>query len=423
MMRKAEDSSTSRRPPASSPADALLTGPTATPKRKVKKPVVKVLKDEDEETAPPEKKKKSASASSSTKPEFQPEKAKDARPARKPGQPRQEDPGTSSEESGPSSATTTRSRRDQPEKSASQRITGSATPPRSDPLGQAMLAIERGNLAGFRQLVPKHVPVDSISSQGRSLLAIARFHKQQEIVGYISEQLMGRAIKAIETADVEALKKLVPAEVQPDAVSRNGRSLLRIARYQHQQLEAIIEYLESRTSGDDLPSSIPPADAPGATTDARGKKVRTIEFYDKHSAYYEFTNFYQGKPIKIDGVSWKTAEHYFQAQKFTGKSIDLQEVVRKKATAREAFEFAGAHKGDWRSGWKTARVGIMRTVLAAKFGQDDDLRRLLCATGGAQLVEASRKDGFWGYGADGNGENMLGRLLMELRAELLRDEM
>lgn len=51
------------------------------------------------------------------------------------------------------------------------------------------------------------------------------------------------------------------------------------------------------------------------TSTAQGRAI-TIKFYHSHNPYYEFTNFYKGKPIVIDGISWKTTEHYFQAQKF-----------------------------------------------------------------------------------------------------------
>jgi ribA/ribD-fused uncharacterized protein len=424
MASRVENSSSGKRLSASPAGNASSSGDTKTA-RKVKKPVVKILKDDDEDTAVQEKKKKSAKVSNSTKPEFRPEKAKDTNPARKSRQPVKEDPSTSSEESGSSSAVTRRGH-EQAEKSASTRAPSKVTSPRSDPLGRAILAIDRGNLDDFQRLVPGHVPVDSLSSQGRSLLDIAKYKKQQQIVGYISQQLTGRAIKAIETVDVDALKELVPAQVQPDAVSRNGRSLLKIARYQQQQLAEIIKYLESQTSEDVLPSrgwieEDFGKNAYAVGTKAVGTKVRTIEFYDKHSDYYEFTNFYQGERIELDDISWKTAEHYFQAQKFGGDFVYLISKVWDQDTAREAYEVAASNKAHWRPDWHAVKLGVMRKVLAAKFRQDEDLRKSLCGTGNAQLVEASPKDAFWGYGPDGKGKNMLGKLLMELRTELQKE--
>ena len=63
----------------------------------------------------------------------------------------------------------------------------------------------------------------------------------------------------------------------------------------------------------------------------------------------------------------------------------------------------------------------MRAVLRAKFTQHPDLRELLLSTGDARLVETATVDNevnrLWGE-VNGVGRNMLGVLLMEVRAEL-----
>ena len=60
----------------------------------------------------------------------------------------------------------------------------------------------------------------------------------------------------------------------------------------------------------------------------------------------------------------------------------------------------------------------MKLVLRAKFSQHTHLMQLLLDTGGAQLVEDSPHDAFWGIGRDGTGKNQLGLLLQEIRADL-----
>ena len=42
----------------------------------------------------------------------------------------------------------------------------------------------------------------------------------------------------------------------------------------------------------------------------------------------------------------------------------------------------------------------------------------LPATGERELIEDSWRDGFWGWGENRDGKNMLGKLWMEVRAEL-----
>ena len=61
----------------------------------------------------------------------------------------------------------------------------------------------------------------------------------------------------------------------------------------------------------------------------------------------------------------------------------------------------------------------MRELLRQKFAHPD-LRRLLLATGDAELVEGNTwGDTFWGT-VDGKGENHLGKILTRIRTELQR---
>ena len=61
---------------------------------------------------------------------------------------------------------------------------------------------------------------------------------------------------------------------------------------------------------------------------------------------------------------------------------------------------------------------MTRAAVRAKFRTHADLRAELLATGDEELVENAPGDYYWGCGADGSGKNMLGRILMEVRAEL-----
>jgi len=79
--------------------------------------------------------------------------------------------------------------------------------------------------------------------------------------------------------------------------------------------------------------------------------------------------------------------------------------------------------------WKAKRVEIVKAGSRAKFTQNEELRALLLATKGTELVEASPYDRIWGIGLaatdpraqDPNtwrGQNLLGKILTELRDEL-----
>lgn len=69
-----------------------------------------------------------------------------------------------------------------------------------------------------------------------------------------------------------------------------------------------------------------------------------------------------------------------------------------------------------RRDWESVKVEVMRRAVFAKFTAHTELRELLLATGDEKIVEAADRDDFWGCGANGRGQNWLGRILMEVRA-------
>lgn len=147
-------------------------------------------------------------------------------------------------------------------------------------------------------------------------------------------------------------------------------------------------------------------------------KAGYIYFYQSGQPYYEFTNFY-ASPINIDGKTWPTSEHYFQAQKYP-TNAGLQERIRKAASPREAFNITREPANDRFKdrNWDTNKYNVMLKAIRAKFSQPQ-LKNILLATGNAVLVEnAGANDAVWGAGADYMGTNHLGRILMHVREEL-----
>ncbi len=142
--------------------------------------------------------------------------------------------------------------------------------------------------------------------------------------------------------------------------------------------------------------------------------MNTINFYSTKDTYGDFSNF-AAFPIVLDGVQWPTSEHYFQAQKFCGQPF--AEKIRNTVSPMRAAQMARRQPG-LRSDWERVKDNVMRTALHAKFTQHRSLHALLLGTQDARLVEHTANDSYWGDGGNGTGKNMLGRLLMELRAQL-----
>jgi ribA/ribD-fused uncharacterized protein len=145
-----------------------------------------------------------------------------------------------------------------------------------------------------------------------------------------------------------------------------------------------------------------------------------IYFYStKEVPYGCFSNF-AACPFELDGVTWRTTEHYFQAQKFAGTPHveELRQVPSPMVVARMGRSRARPLRPDWNE----AKDDIMRRAVLRKFETHADIRELLLATGDEELIEKTTDDYYWGCGTDGTGKNMLGKILMEVRAILRERE-
>lgn len=65
---------------------------------------------------------------------------------------------------------------------------------------------------------------------------------------------------------------------------------------------------------------------------------------------------------------------------------------------------------------------VWRQVVEAEFKQHEELQVLLLSTEDRKIVEHTSNDSYWGDGGDGSGKNMLGRILMEVREVLRKND-
>lgn len=132
------------------------------------------------------------------------------------------------------------------------------------------------------------------------------------------------------------------------------------------------------------------------------------------SGEYEFLSNFYLVPVNYK-YTYGSAEAAYQAQK--------------SENTNDAFEFTKYNPGKakhmgrkvtLRSDWKEVKLEVMRDVVFAKFFQNLELAKRLLATGDSNLIEGNDwHDTFWGVdSATGEGQNNLGKILMEIRAEL-----
>jgi len=152
--------------------------------------------------------------------------------------------------------------------------------------------------------------------------------------------------------------------------------------------------------------------------EADGRVNGTIRFYHSDQPWGELSNFSR-HAVFIGGRIWPTVEHFYQAQKFAG--TPHQEAIRRCQTPMLAKMRATALAEEYRrQDWPAVKKVVMLEGLRAKFGQHPDLAELLLRSGDRLLVEHTRNDTYWGDGGNGTGQNRLGHLLMQVRAEVRR---
>ena len=156
-----------------------------------------------------------------------------------------------------------------------------------------------------------------------------------------------------------------------------------------------------------------------------------VLFFERDKATFGFLSHMWPSPILLDGERWRTVEHYYQSRK--SENPEYRAAVRDAATPGRAKRLAvPPHVTGWRSrqswfrrnggepraDWDAVKLDVMRRTDLAKYAQNPELAALLLATGGAEIVEDSPGDRFWGIGRDGAGLNWAGRILMEVREKL-----
>jgi ribA/ribD-fused uncharacterized protein len=138
-------------------------------------------------------------------------------------------------------------------------------------------------------------------------------------------------------------------------------------------------------------------------------------------------------PFEVDGVRYKTAEHYMMWGKarLFGDEATAAEIVA-SGHPQQTKALGRTIGGFDEDKWAAHRLGIVTAGNVEKFRQNPDLLTFLLGTRDRVLVEASPLDRIWGIGlaatdervhdpASWRGLNLLGEALMRAR-ETLRAE-
>lgn len=157
------------------------------------------------------------------------------------------------------------------------------------------------------------------------------------------------------------------------------------------------------------------------------RRADVVVFCKTKESFGGLSNMASGFPLLVNGVRIPTSEALYQACRFPHLPDVQREIIGQRSPMIAKMK-SKPHRKESRRDWDCVRNNVMRWCLRVKLAQNyEEFGRLLLATGDRQIVEQSFKDDYWGAKVAGiagdilTGQNILGRLLMELR-ELLKND-
>ena len=145
-------------------------------------------------------------------------------------------------------------------------------------------------------------------------------------------------------------------------------------------------------------------------------------YFNSRTPYFNiFSNFYE-EPLQINGEFWKSSEHFYQAAKFAKNGLQEDANIYRliveaetPGTAKKLADEYFSEENKLRTHQALRTFQAMATMLNVKFAPGTLARKRLMQTGDLELVHLSGSDFFWGRNRKGDGKNLLGKALMQMR--------
>lgn len=140
------------------------------------------------------------------------------------------------------------------------------------------------------------------------------------------------------------------------------------------------------------------------------------------------SNWYSS-PFTVEGIKFSCSEQYFMFMKARHfGDHDIAQRILLEFSAVQMKELGKKVRGFNTAEWDRVKTTYMYQGCLEKFKANRDLARRLVATGDAILAEASPYDIVWGIGLNVSqatagvswrGQNLLGKILMEVRKDII----
>jgi len=130
------------------------------------------------------------------------------------------------------------------------------------------------------------------------------------------------------------------------------------------------------------------------------------------------SNFFE-VTITVRGQQFFSTEAAYQYSKAESMGDHHRaEKIQHATTGLHAMRIAEKIETDER--WRNIKVKVMESLLKEKLKVCEPAKTALLRSGAREIVEDTTHE-FWGRGKTGNGENMMGKIWMELRKSLRKD--
>ena len=145
-----------------------------------------------------------------------------------------------------------------------------------------------------------------------------------------------------------------------------------------------------------------------------------IGFWKPNKPYGEFSQWYKSEFEDSADIKYICAEQYMMAQKaLIFNDTHTYNMIMKETNPSNMKKYGRMISNFNSHIWDEVKENIVYMGNMFKFSQNPELKAKLLATGNATLCEASPYDNIWGIGSedvnDWHGENLLGKILMQVR--------